>query len=172
MQHRAIGSEFAAVTWAMKALIALKMRDRATQVCADRTCHGKPLVPIAKYKDLFVRQKCRRAKRKVSGVTDFEGLWRLIKDAWHQEPAHTAPKLTATAEQSAARPTVPQLRNARRFILKLPYSKTSRSCCSRASMVMAWVGQRWAQRPQRMHFSSFLIMAPAWPALSSTAGTP
>ena len=30
-------------------------------------------------------------------------------------------------------------------------------------MVMAWVGHRWAQRPQRMHFSSFLMMAPAWP---------
>src|ERR1035437_10294087 len=53
-----------------------------------------------------------------------------------------------------------------------PHSNTSRSCCSRASMVMAWVGQRWAQSAQRMHFSSFLMMAPARPGGSSAADIP
>lgn len=53
MLHCAAGPEDAAVAGTMEALIALKVRDCASEVSADRAGHCKTLIPVAKDEDLL-----------------------------------------------------------------------------------------------------------------------
>ena len=72
MLHSAVGAEYAAMTGAMKALIAGEVRDCATEVRADSAGYREALVPVAEDENLFLDEKGRRAKGKIRRAADLE----------------------------------------------------------------------------------------------------
>jgi hypothetical protein len=72
MNDGAIGSEYASVTRAMKLPVALKVRDSATKVRANRAGHSKPFVPVAENVYLLVFKEGGRAKCEVCRIADLE----------------------------------------------------------------------------------------------------
>jgi len=171
MQNRAGGVKGGAMAWAMEALVILGVRHRASEMRADRTSHRESLLPVAKDKNLFFDEIRWSAIRKISGSAYLECLRRLIKNIRFQKPEQRSQSDSSRRCQGGHTNRSPTEKSSSIHTC-FPYSKISIVCSSRASMVMALAGHRLAQRPQRMHFSSFLIMAPACPALSPLAGTP
>src|ERR1019366_421090 len=151
--HFAIRAKDAAVARTMEAPVGLEVPHRAAQVRADGAGDREPLLAVAEHEDLFFRQKRGRTEGKVRRVADLEHLRRLIEHAWRQEPDHRrqADRAPRTQRQQPRGSPIQKGSSI--------HSNTSRSCCSSDSMVMAAVGHLWAQRAQRMHFSSSLTMA-------------
>ena len=110
---------------------------------------------------------------KSAGIANLERLRRLIKNTGHQKAEHgSQADCDRRNQRGRTRRSPTQLEKLRRFISVVPLFKYFTSLLLKRSMVMAPVGQRSAQRPQRMHLSSFLMMAPAWLCWSSVAETP
>ena len=83
--HFAVRAKNAAVTRAMKTIVATEPLNRAAQVSAHGAGHGKAFFLIAKDENFFIRKQRGRAERKIAGIADLESLRRLVKYAGHQE---------------------------------------------------------------------------------------
>jgi hypothetical protein len=70
----------------METLVALEVRNRAAQMCADGAGNREALIAIAEYEDLFLYQEGGRAEGKVRRIADLKRLRRLIENVRHQEP--------------------------------------------------------------------------------------